>query len=70
MPKARACVACFLYDSVARYLSGLANAAKVNDPIEISLQVKHLLLSCLAMYEHKIFCQGVIWDINSFDQWG
>ena len=22
------------------------------------------------MYEHKIFCQGVIWDINSFDQWG
>ncbi|KAI9218668.1 phosphoglucose isomerase [Blastocladiella britannica] len=24
----------------------------------------------LAMYEHKIFVQGVIWDINSFDQWG
>jgi glucose-6-phosphate isomerase len=24
----------------------------------------------LAMYEHKIFTQGVIWDINSFDQWG
>jgi glucose-6-phosphate isomerase len=24
----------------------------------------------IAMYEHKIFCQGVIWDINSFDQWG
>lgn len=23
-----------------------------------------------AMYEHKIFTQGVIWDINSFDQWG
>ena len=22
------------------------------------------------MYEHKIFVQGVIWDINSFDQWG
>jgi glucose-6-phosphate isomerase len=22
------------------------------------------------MYEHKIFTQGVIWDINSFDQWG
>lgn len=21
-------------------------------------------------YEHKIFTQGVIWDINSFDQWG
>ncbi|KAL0094469.1 glucose-6-phosphate isomerase [Phycomyces blakesleeanus] len=26
--------------------------------------------SLLAMYEHKIFVQGVIWDINSFDQWG
>jgi len=24
----------------------------------------------LAMYEHKIFTQGIIWDINSFDQWG
>ncbi len=24
----------------------------------------------LAMYEHKVFVQGVIWDINSFDQWG
>lgn len=26
--------------------------------------------SLLAMYEHKIFVQGVIWNINSFDQWG
>ncbi len=24
----------------------------------------------IAAYEHKIFTQGVIWDINSFDQWG
>ncbi len=24
----------------------------------------------LALYEHKIFVQGVIWGINSFDQWG
>jgi len=24
----------------------------------------------VAMYEHKIFTQGVIWDINSYDQWG
>jgi glucose-6-phosphate isomerase len=22
------------------------------------------------MYEHKIYVQGVIWDVNSFDQWG
>ncbi|XP_015523662.1 glucose-6-phosphate isomerase [Neodiprion lecontei] len=24
----------------------------------------------IAMYEHKVFVQGVIWDINSYDQWG
>ncbi len=24
----------------------------------------------IALYEHKIFVQGVIWGINSFDQWG
>lgn len=26
--------------------------------------------SLIVMYEHKIFTQGVIWDINSYDQWG
>jgi len=26
--------------------------------------------SLIAMYEMKIFVQGAIWDINSFDQWG
>lgn len=26
--------------------------------------------SLLALYEHKVFVQGVIWGINSFDQWG
>lgn len=24
----------------------------------------------VALYEHKIFVQGAIWDVNSFDQWG
>jgi glucose-6-phosphate isomerase len=24
----------------------------------------------VALYEHKIFVQGLIWNINSFDQWG
>ena len=24
----------------------------------------------LALYEHKVFVQGVVWDIDSFDQWG
>jgi len=30
----------------------------------------HTLGALIAMYEHKIFTQGVIWGINSFDQWG
>jgi glucose-6-phosphate isomerase len=24
----------------------------------------------IALYEHKIFTQGVLWNVNSFDQWG
>ncbi|GAM23021.1 hypothetical protein SAMD00019534_061960 [Acytostelium subglobosum LB1] len=30
----------------------------------------HSLGALLALYEHKIFVQGIIWNINSFDQWG
>ncbi len=30
----------------------------------------HLRQARLALYEHKVFTQGVIWGINSFDQWG
>ena len=30
----------------------------------------HSLGALLALYEHKTFVEGVIWDINSFDQWG
>ncbi len=26
--------------------------------------------SLIALYEHKIFVQGIIWNVNSFDQWG
>ena len=29
-----------------------------------------VLGALLALYEHKVFVQGAIWDINSFDQWG
>ena len=29
-----------------------------------------VLGSLIAMYEHKIFAQGIIWNIFSFDQWG
>ena len=29
-----------------------------------------MLGQLVALYEHKVFTQGVIWNINSFDQWG
>ena len=30
----------------------------------------YTLGALVALYEHKTFVQGVIWDVNSFDQWG
>ena len=33
------------------------------------LDARHLGM-LLALYEHKVFVQSVIWDINAFDQWG
>ena len=30
----------------------------------------HVLGQLIALYEHKVFTQGAIWNINSFDQWG
>lgn len=30
----------------------------------------HALGALLALYEHKTFVQGILWNINSFDQWG
>ncbi len=30
----------------------------------------HSLGMLIALYEHKIFVQGIVWGINSFDQWG
>lgn len=30
----------------------------------------YYLGALIALYEHKVFCQGVLWQLNSFDQWG
>jgi glucose-6-phosphate isomerase len=39
-----------------------------------SIMVKKInprtLGSLIAMYEHKIFVQGIVWNVNSYDQWG
>ncbi len=29
-----------------------------------------MLGKLIALYEHKVFVQGTIWNVNSFDQWG
>jgi glucose-6-phosphate isomerase len=34
------------------------------------LLTPRLLGSLIALYEHSVFVQGTIWDIDSFDQWG
>ncbi|MBP9852808.1 MAG: glucose-6-phosphate isomerase [Patescibacteria group bacterium] len=36
----------------------------------VSKLTPNTLGQLIALYEHKIFVQGVIWDVNSFDQWG
>ena len=38
--------------------------------ILISRLTPRTLGSLIALYEHKIFAQGIIWNVNSFDQWG
>lgn len=68
----------------AEYASAGVNAESVNDiiphrvfdgnrPSTVFL-LRRLTPSCLgtliALYEHKVFAQGVLWNINSFDQWG
>jgi glucose-6-phosphate isomerase len=30
----------------------------------------HTLGTLVALYEHSVFTQGVVWGIDSFDQWG
>ena len=30
----------------------------------------HVLGMLIALYEHKVFVQGTVWNINSYDQWG
>ncbi len=43
---------------------------KPSNTIIFERLVPRTLGAILAMYEHKVFVQGVIWNVNSFDQWG
>ncbi|WP_369752933.1 glucose-6-phosphate isomerase [Flavobacterium sp. WC2409] len=46
------------------------NGNKPTNTILIDKLTPNSLGSLIALYEHKIFVQGVIWNIFSFDQWG
>jgi glucose-6-phosphate isomerase len=44
-----------------------------NRPTNVILAEKltpHTLGSLVALYEHMVFTQGVVWEVDSFDQWG
>ncbi|PVW15714.1 glucose-6-phosphate isomerase [Marixanthomonas spongiae] len=43
---------------------------KPSNTILIEKLTPHNLGSLLALYEHKLFVQGVVWNIFSYDQWG
>ena len=43
---------------------------KPTNSLMVSQITPRTLGRLVALYEHKIFTQGVIWNINSFDQWG
>jgi glucose-6-phosphate isomerase len=43
---------------------------KPSNSLLIDRLTPRTLGALIALYEHKIFAQGVIWNINSYDQWG
>lgn len=51
-------------------LQKVVSGNKPSNTIIIDELTPHALGELIAMYEHKIFTQGILWEINSFDQWG
>ena len=48
----------------------LFDGNRPSNTLLISKLTPHTLGSLIALYEHKIFVQGVLWNIFSYDQWG
>ena len=46
------------------------SGSRPSNSIVVKKLTPRALGAIIAMYEHKVFTQGVIWGINSFDQWG
>ena len=55
-------------DALAPHRSFPGN--RPSNTILLPAMTPHALGALIALYEHKVFVQGVIWGINSFDQWG
>ena len=53
-------------DDPARRVAG----ARATTTILLDAVTPRALGGLIALYEQKVFCQGVLWGINSFDQWG
>lgn len=43
---------------------------KPSNILVLNALTPHSIGELLALYEHKIFVQSVVWDINAYDQWG
>src|SRR6202012_3533167 len=43
---------------------------KTEEQVPAEVIAPRVLGSLVALYEHSVFTQGTIWDIDSFDQWG
>jgi len=55
-------------DSLAKHKTMPGNTS--SNMLIIDEITPHSMGALLALYEHKVFCQGVLFDVNSFDQWG
>ena len=43
---------------------------KPSTTIQYDTRTPQVFGQLIALYEHKVFTEGVIWGIDSFDQWG
>lgn len=55
-------------DSMHKHLQYAGNKPSIS--IALDQLTPARLGALIALYEHKVFVQGAIWNINSFDQWG
>ena len=57
-------------ESLEKLVPQLFEGNRPTNSILVTQITPRTLGHLVALYEHKIFTQGVIWNINSFDQWG